>query len=173
MNRDFHDLLELFLTEQVDFVVVGAYALAAHGVPRATGDIDVFVSSTPANAVRVYRALARFGAPLMGIDETTFAQDDVVFQIGVVPSRIDILTSIEGVPFAEAQSTRVEVLIDDIKVPVIGLPALIKNKRACARPKDMVDLQTLARIAPKAEPQASPTQQVRRRSSAKKRKPLS
>src|SRR5438128_4264223 len=102
MNQDFIDLLRTFADAEVRFLVVGAYALALHGRPRATGDLDVWVEATPDNARRVLRALAEFGAPLNDVSEADLATPGVVYQIGVQPGRIDILTDLTGITFAEA-----------------------------------------------------------------------
>jgi len=105
MNQDFVDLLRAFIGADVRFLVVGAYALAHHGRPRATGDLDVWVEATPDNAPRVLRGLAAFGAPLQDVSESDFARPGAVFQIGVDPGRIDILTELTGLQFADAWTT--------------------------------------------------------------------
>ena len=145
MNRDFVDMLSALSEARADYLIVGAHALAAHGVPRATGDLDIWVRAEPENASRVWQALAAFGAPLteLSIDDLTNA--DVVFQIGVPPSRIDILTSISGVAFETAWDGRIEVEIEGVVVPVLGRDALIANKRATGRPKDLADVDALER----------------------------
>ncbi len=143
LNPDFSDMLSAFTAANVEFLVVGAYALAAHGVPRATGDLDFWVRPTAENASRVLKALSAFGAPaeeLSGLDLTT---PDLVFQIGVEPSRIDILTSIDGVEFEEAYRSRTTARIDGLEVPVLGREALIRNKRVVGRPKDLADVAEL------------------------------
>ena len=144
-NEDFLDLLRALVDAEVEFVVVGAHALAAHGVPRATGDLDVFVRPSGVNAARVVTALRAFGAPLEahGVTQADFERQDTVYQIGLPPRRIDLLTSISGVPFDEAWATRVEVDLAGLRVFVLGLAALLKNKRATGRPKDAVDADAL------------------------------
>jgi hypothetical protein len=144
-NEDFVDLLRALVDAQVEFVVVGAHAVAAHGVPRATGDLDVFVRPSSANAARVLAALRAFGAPLEahGVTAADFEQPDTVYQIGLPPRRIDLLTSISGVPFEEAWATRVDLDLAGVRVSVLGLEALLKNKRATGRPKDAVDADAL------------------------------
>ena len=114
MNQDFIDLLRAFADADVRFLVVDAYALALHGRPRATGDLDVWVETTPENAARVMRALAAFGAPLTDIAEADFAREGVTVQIGVPPGRIDILTDLTGITFGEAWADRLRT----IDVPV-------------------------------------------------------
>jgi len=127
----------------VEYLVVGAYALAAHGLPRATGDLDVWIRATPANAERAWSALATFGAPMRGITVSALASPDTVIQIGLAPHRIDVLTDIDGVDFEEAWDRRVVVDVDELRVPVIGRDDLIRNKRATARPQDLADVDAL------------------------------
>lgn len=143
LNPDFAEMLRALSDEGVEFLLVGAYAMAAHGVPRATGDIDVWVNPSPDNAQRVLRALDRFGAPLFDLRAADLAREGTVFQLGVPPRRIDLLTSIDGVSFAQAWPRRVLCRIDDQEVPVLSREDLVANKRAAARPKDLVDVQIL------------------------------
>ena len=143
LNPDYRDILSAFNEEKVDYLLVGAYALAVHGVPRATGDIDLWIHCTEDNAQRAWRALASFGAPLSGLNESDLRTPGVVFQIGVAPSRIDVLTSIDGVDFTDAWKGRLEVEVEGIKVTVIGRPHLIANKKAVGRPQDLVDVARL------------------------------
>jgi len=144
-NQDFLDLLRAFVDADVRFLVVGAYALAVHGHPRGTGHLDVWIEATPENARRAYGALAAFGAPLHELTQADLVTPDVVFQIGVAPRRIDILTSISGVDFADAWPRRIEGVYGDVRFPVIGLDDLIANKRAAGRPQDLVDVEALER----------------------------
>jgi hypothetical protein len=144
-NSDFEEILLAFNAASVDYLVVGAYAVAAHARPRATGDIDLWVERSADNARRVFRALAGFGAPLDGISEGTFREPDIVFQIGVAPVRIDILTSIDGLSFAQAWPNRVAATIGDVPTQVLGRLDLIRNKKASGRPKDFADLERLER----------------------------
>ena len=143
LNPDYRDMLSAFADAEVDYLVIGAYAMAAHGHPRATGDIDLWVRSTSANANRVLEALSAFGAPLTAVDRNDFQTPDTVFQIGVSPRRIDILTTIEGVDFEEAWSERVAIEIEGLTVPVIGRKHLITNKRALGRQQDLADIERL------------------------------
>lgn len=143
LNPDFHDILSSFGAESVEYLVVGAYALAAHGLPRATGDLDLWVNATPENAGRVRRALERFGAPLEGVSEADLATPDNVLQIGVPPRRVDVLTSIDGVDFAEAWPARLDVTVEGMEVPMLGREHLIRNKRAVGRPQDLADVARL------------------------------
>jgi hypothetical protein len=144
MNPDFVDLLRAFAAADVRFLVVGAYALAVHGRPRGTGDLDVWVDATPDNARRVMRALAAFGAPLSGVDENDFTRPGVVYQMGVPPGRIDILTDLTGISFGEAWPARIRHPFGDIEVDFIGLAAFVRNKRATGRTKDLADIEDLS-----------------------------
>jgi hypothetical protein len=143
MNPDFADLLRAFSDAKVRFLVVGAYALAIHSRPRATGDLDIWVEPTPENARRVIQALRAFGAPLERVEQRDFEQPGVVFQIGVPPRRIDLLTDLTGLTFSEAWEDRVSHRVLDSNVDFLGRASLIKNKRALGRPKDLVDLALL------------------------------
>jgi len=143
MNQDFVDLLQAFVDAEVRFLVVGAYALAIHGRPRATGDLDIWVEPSRNNAARVIRALAAFGAPLDQINESDFASPGVTYQMGVAPGRIDILTDLTGLTFQEAWPGRLARPFGDVTVDVIGLAEFIRNKRATGRAKDLGDIQGL------------------------------
>jgi hypothetical protein len=143
LNRDYNDILSALSAEGAEFLIVGAYALAAHGIPRATGDIDIWVRPTPENATRVMRALKRFGAALLDLTEDDLATADTVFQMGVAPSRIDVMTGISGVTFEQAWPSRLTVAIEGLTVPVIGRDELFRNKAASGRPKDLADLAAL------------------------------
>jgi hypothetical protein len=150
LPRDFRDLLVMFADAEVDFVIVGAYALAFHGAPRASGDIDLFVRPTAANAARVFGALARFGAPLesAGVTPADFARAGTVYQIGLPPLRIDVMTEISGVAFDEAWASRVTAEVDGRVIGFIGKAALVKNKQAAGRPKDIADVARFRRLPP-------------------------
>lgn len=141
MNPDFVDLLRAFLAADVRFLVVGAYALALHGRPRATGDLDIWVDATPENAPRIMRALAEFGAPLANLTPTDFARPGVTFQIGVPPGRIDILTELTGLAFDDTWPDRLRRPFGDVEVDFIGREAFIRNKRATGRAKDLGDIE--------------------------------
>ncbi len=142
-NPDFKDMVLALSDARIDFLLVGAYAVAAHGHPRATGAPDLWVRPDSNTAPRVYRALADFGAPLHDLTVEDLAKPGMVFQIGVEPSRIDILTAISGVGFEHAWANRLCIEVDGIKLCVIGRDDLIVNKRACGRPKDIADAETL------------------------------
>lgn len=143
LNPDFRDMLSALSEHDVDYMVVGAYALAFHGLPRATGDIDIWIRCTPENAARVWAAVRTFGAPMAEIGVVDFESPGNVVLIGVAPRRIDILTSIEGVAFDDAAGDRDTASIDGILVPIIGRQQLIANKRAAGRPQDVADLAWL------------------------------
>ena len=143
LNSDYKDMLQILLEKGVKFLMVGAYAMGAHGYPRATGDIDIWVEPTAENSTRIYRSMEAFGAPLHEIDEDTFATPDVVFQIGIAPRRIDIITTISGVEFDDAYRQRQIVEIEGMSIPILSLGDLIKNKRATGRDKDRLDADQL------------------------------
>jgi hypothetical protein len=143
MNQDFLDLLRALSAAEVRFLVIGAYAVSFHSEPRATGDLDVWVEPTPENAPRVLAALQEFGAPLRDLSVEDLASPDIVFQMGLPPRRIDILTSITGVDFAQAWPERSTTSIGDVVFCLIGREALIRNKAALGRPKDLLDVENL------------------------------
>jgi len=143
MNRDFAEMLAALLAAKAEFLVVGAYAMAVHARPRATGDIDLWVNPTPENAPRVWSALEAFGAPLERLRPEELQSNDLIFQIGVPPSRVDILTGISGLTFAEAWPDRVTVVVEGHNVPVLGRAALLRNKAAAGRPRDLADIAEL------------------------------
>lgn len=143
MNRDFVDLLREFFAADVRFLVIGAHALAAHGFPRATGDLDLWIEASADNAKKTYAALVRFGAPADQITDVELAKPDLVFQMGVRPVRIDVTTKISGVRFEDAWPNRTHVDIDGLHVPVLGRAELLANKRATGRPQDLVDADRL------------------------------
>ena len=143
LAEDLHDLLHAFIDHEVRFLIVGGYALAVHGHPRATGDLDVWIECTDTNASLAYEALQAFGAPLRDLIVRDLATPGTVFQIGLPPIRIDVLTQITGVEFAAAWPDRIETRIDDLAVPVVGRAALIANKRALGRTRDIADVELL------------------------------
>ena len=147
MNEDFLDMVRALVEEAVDFMIVGAYALAAHNIPRSTGDVDIWIRPTATNAGRAWRALESFGAPLdaLRVSVTDLERDDVVIQLGLPPRRIDLMTSISGVDFETAAKTRTYRTIDGLEVPFIGREALLQNKRSTGRLKDLVDAESLER----------------------------
>ncbi|MBI1733211.1 MAG: hypothetical protein HYR49_10670 [Gammaproteobacteria bacterium] len=146
LNKDYKEMLQLLSDEGAEYFVVGAYALAAHGYPRATGDLDICVRASAHNASKVYSALRKFGAPLEHLKEHDLTSEDLVFQIGVAPTRIDILTGISGVAFDEADADKLFLDIDGLQVPFISVAKLIQNKVATGRPKDIDDAARLRKL---------------------------
>jgi predicted nucleotidyltransferase len=146
-NEDYKDMLCALVDESVDFILVGAYALAAHGFPRATVDIDLWVRPSPDNAEKVYKALARFGAPLGEVSATDFEKEDAVVQIGVAPRRIDFVTGVSGLTYDEASRGAITRDIDGVRVRILSMPDMIRNKLASGRPRDLEDVKTLQRHA--------------------------
>jgi hypothetical protein len=147
VNDDFAEMLSALSAADADFLLIGAHALAVHGLVRATGDLDVWVRPTAENAERVWSALVHFGAPLDKISAADLSRPDVVFQIGLPPLRIDILTSITAVEFEDAWQHRLLVPWGDLHVPVIDRQTLIRNKSATGRPRDRADVEELNREA--------------------------
>jgi hypothetical protein len=143
MNRDFVEMLFALSETGADSLIVGAYAVAAHGHPRATGDLDIWIRPSPENAERVFQALQVFGAPLSNISQEDLSLPGTVFQIGVSPSRIDILTSLTGVPFDQAWQNKMAIIIEGREVFCIGLDDLLINKKATGRPQDLADVDSL------------------------------
>ena len=143
LNPDFRDILSAFIEEQVDFVVVGAYALAAHGLPRATGDIDLWVRPSADNSRRIWKALESFGAPMKGLQQEDFEQEDLIVQIGRAPRRIDVITSVSALEYDSAWENREVVEIEGLTISVLGRDDLIKNKKAVGRAQDIADVNRL------------------------------
>jgi len=143
MNPDFRDLLAAFNAEGVDYLVVGAHALAAHGHVRATEDLDVWVRATPENALRVLKALRAFGAPLHDLTEADLVQVGLVFQIGLAPIRIDVLTGVDGLDFDQAWADRVQTKFAGLPTAVLSREHLILNKKATGRTQDLADIERL------------------------------
>jgi len=146
MNRDFVEMLCALNETGADFLIVGAHAVAAHGHPRTTGDLDIWIRLSTENIQRVYQALQVFGAPLSNLSQEDLSQPDTVFQIGVSPFRIDLLTSITGVDFSQAWQNKMAMTIEEQEVFCIGLDDLLANKRATGRPKDLADIDSLENL---------------------------
>lgn len=144
-SEDFDDLIAELIDAEVEFVVVGAHALAVHGHVRATGDLDILVRPTAANALKVIAALFRFGAPLSahGVQQRDFETPGMVYQIGLPPNRIDLLTELSGVDFEEALHDSVTAPLGEHSVRFIGIRAQLKNKKASGRTKDLADAEVL------------------------------
>jgi hypothetical protein len=146
LNEDYRDMLQTLSDEKVKFLLVGAYALAAHGYPRATMDIDIWIMPSPQNADAVLRALRRFGAPLHNLTKEDLERAGTVFQIGVAPRRIDIITEASGLDFEETFGRSLAVNLDGVEVCIPSLDDLIRNKRASGRTKDLADAEALEDI---------------------------
>lgn len=148
MLRDQRDLLCAFNAEGVEYLVVGGHAVNVHGVPRLTKDLDVFIRSSEANSERVFRALARFGAPLAGYSADDFhGHDEDVLQIGVEPNRIDILQRITGVDFDSAWHRREIFEVEDgLAAPFLSLNDVLTNKLEVGRPQDIADADRLTKM---------------------------
>jgi hypothetical protein len=145
LSRDFSDLLRAFSNAGADFLIVGAHAVGLYDRPRTTKDLDVWIRATPDNARRVWNALAEFGAPLHALTIADLTDEDTIFQIGVAPLRIDILTSVSGVTFDDAWRNRVIVERDGMPIPFIGVNELLKNKEATGRAQDLLDAARVRR----------------------------
>ena len=139
LNPDFKDILSAFIKEKVEFLVVGGYAMAFHGYVRATGDIDLWIHCSDENAEKVWRALQTFGAPLFDLNIEDLKTLGMVFQIGLVPSRIDVITQIDGVDFEDDWKEHKTVEIENLQIPVIGKTQLLTNKKSTGRAKDRND----------------------------------
>ena len=146
MTDDWFDMIRALLDAKARFLIVGAHALAVHGVPRGTQDLDLWIDPTPENAQRVWKALAKFGAPaeVLGITLDDLVRDGTVIQFGLPPNRIDLLTGLSGVvDFAVAWADREEHEIRSRRAPFLGRRTLVANKRAAGRTKDLADLEAL------------------------------
>jgi hypothetical protein len=143
LSKDWREFLELLNSRGVDYVIVGAQSLAFHGRPRHTGDLGILVRPTPHNARLLLALLNQFGFEQSRFKETDFLQPEQIIQLGRVPNRIDLLTSLTGVTTDEAFDAKVSAIIDGIPVFVLGRDALIRNKRAVGRPQDLADLSAL------------------------------
>lgn len=145
-SDDFLDMLRALVDSRVEFIVVGAHAMAVHGVPRSTGDLDLLVHPTPENAQRVIEALETFGAPTEahGVRREDFQAPGNVYQVGLPPRRIDLMTGLTGVNFEQAWASRVTLEIEGMQIAFLGIEALRRNKRETGRDKDLVDLRLLS-----------------------------
>ena len=146
LQRDLKEFIESLNSHQVEYLIIGAFALAFHGVPRFTGDIDILIRRSPENAARIERVLVSFSFASLGLSAADFIAADQIIQLGHPPNRIDLLTSITGVEFEEAWAGRVAAKLHEIPVSFIGKEALIQNKRATGRTQDKADLEALAAL---------------------------
>jgi hypothetical protein len=147
LEKDFIDFVDLLNKHQVAYMVVGGYALAFHGEPRTTGDMDIWIDCTEQNAQKMVAVMDEFGMASLGFTAKDFLEPGIINQIGQPPLRIDILTEIDGVQFANAAEGKQFFRNGDIKIPFIGINDFIKNKKASGRKKDLVDIK---RIKPKS-----------------------
>ncbi|HRZ80073.1 MAG TPA: nucleotidyltransferase [bacterium] len=145
VKKDYKELLELLNGKKVEYLIVGAYALAFHGHPRFTGDIDIFVNSTDENARKIIEALNEFGFESLGLEPDDFQEPDNIIQLGFSPIRIDFLTSIDGVTWDEALNGAVTGTYGDIPVKYLGKNEFIKNKKASGRLKDLADIEEITK----------------------------
>ena len=152
LNEDYKEMLQCLADEGVKFLLVGAYAMAAHGYPRATMDIDFWVMPSPENAAAVLRALRRFGAPVQDLSPADLQKNDTIFQIGVAPRRIDLLTGASGLQFAEACQHASAIEIEGLPVRIPSIDDLIRNKRATGRTKDLADAEALEALRDSGPP---------------------
>lgn len=143
LNEDYKEILQSLLNNKAKFLVVGAYAMGAYGYPRATGDLDIWVEASVENSKNIYKSISEFGAPLSDITEETFTEKGIIFQIGIAPRRIDIITHIDGVIFEEAYKTKEFIEIENLRVPFLSKENLIKNKESTNREKDRLDADYL------------------------------
>ncbi|MFO7915366.1 MAG: DUF6036 family nucleotidyltransferase [Candidatus Krumholzibacteriales bacterium] len=143
LNEDYKEMLHALSSEKVKFLLVGAYAMAAHGYPRATMDIDIWIMPTQENADAVLRALRRFGSPLHNLTREDLQTDGTIFQIGVAPRRIDIITTASGLQFKEVYDRSMLVKIEGVDVRIPLIDDLIRNKKASGRTKDLADAEAL------------------------------
>ncbi len=146
IQQDFRDLLASFNAHGVDYIVIGAFALAYHGAPRYTGDLDVLVRPELDNARRILEALEEFGFGALDLMAGDFTTADRVVQLGVAPVRVDIVTSITGVTWVDATSGRVRGSFGDVEVYYLGRKQFILNKRSLGRKKDLADLEAIGEV---------------------------
>lgn len=146
IQQDFKELLALFNANKVEYVIIGAYALAYHGAPRYTGDLDIFVGADKINAERIIKSINEFGFGSLGLKTEDFTSPDNVIQLGVAPVRIDILTTITGVSPESVFSGRVADKYGDIAAYYLGLKELIQNKKSLGRKKDLADIEALDKL---------------------------
>ena len=145
MNSDFKDLLRIFGEEEVEFLVVGAYAVIHHTQPRYTKDLDVWIKPSAENAKRVSKAFRRFGVPMVEVTEEDFAGEGLQYAIGMPPSQIDFLTSLPGASFDSAWTDHVSGCSEGINIPFLGVPQLVATKTLAGRPQDIADIDELRR----------------------------
>ena len=143
-SKDFKEFIQLLNKNQVEYLVIGGYAVGFHGHPRYTGDIDIWINPSDKNVKKLPKVLIEFGFTPESLNTSDFKSKDKIVRIGFPPFRIDLMVSIDGVQFANCYPNRVEIKLDDVRVNFIGLDDLVKNKKACNRTKDQLDLENLS-----------------------------
>ena len=143
MNSDFSELLKILNEGKIRYLIIGGYAVGKHAEPRYTKDLDIWISNSRENAERVYKALAKFGSPLTGITVEDFTDPTLIFQIGMEPSRIDVLMGLKDLSFDDCWKRRVTAFFVDTEAHFISIDDLIKNKRLTGRPQDLLDAESL------------------------------
>lgn len=143
LNQDFKEFIQLLNDNHVHYLVVGGYAVALHGYPRYTKDIDIWIDPKPSNASRIVKTLEQFGFGSLGLKDNDFLVEDQIVQLGYAPNRIDIITTLPGVSFKKCYTKRIVVEIEGVKVNFIDLDNLRKNKQAAGRLQDLADLEKL------------------------------
>jgi len=143
LSKDFKEFAELLNSNGVEYLIVGGYALAAHGHPRYTGDLDFWIGCDPVNSRKVLAALSQFGFGSLGISQEDLTTPQQVIQLGYPPRRIDLLTTIDGVEFGDCYGRRLDVPVDGVMLHFISLPDFKLNKRATGRTRDLADLESL------------------------------
>jgi len=143
LNKHFREFIELLEKNEVNYLIVGGYAVGIHGFPRYTGDLDIFVAVQSENAKKILNSLTDFGFSDLGLEEKDFLEPDIVVEIGREPIKIQVLTGIDGVTFEECFKEKKDFLIDGLSLPFIGLGCLLKNKKASPRAKDKIDFEEL------------------------------
>jgi hypothetical protein len=146
LNEDFRTFIGLLESEEVDYLIVGGYAVAIHGFPRYTGDIDFFVAISEGNAEKLLRVFGKFGFGDIGLSHDDFLRESFVVEIGREPRKIQILTGIDGVTFDECRARRVEREVDGLRMKFIGKEDLVRNKTVSSRPKDRIDVEELGKL---------------------------
>jgi len=149
LSPDYKDLLKIFNKYKVRYIVVGAYAVIYYTVPRYTKDLDIWVEPTPENADKIYNALKEFGAPLIDVQQEDFTNKSLIYQIGVAPVRIDLITSIPGVEFTLAWKNRKRTNYDRVPINILDIKSLIKSKKILRRDQDILDLKRLTKLPKK------------------------
>ncbi len=146
LQKDLREFIELLNSNEAEYVIIGAHALAFHGVPRYTGDLDIAVRVSAANAAKLAQAVTEFGFAETGLSEKDFLVPDQIIQLGRPPNRVDILNSLSGITFEELWSGRIRTTLDGVSVNMISKEHLIQNKRAVGRPQDLADVKKLEQL---------------------------